>query len=309
MRVRRAAPTDSLGRKLVRWIVDCAVFCVPVVLIAGWWYLRNWQLYGDPTGLNAMLDIVGRRPVEPLLRICAVSSKGCASTSGAFLAVVNVLLRPAWIYRVLDALTVAMLIGVVVWLVQQRRMRKAIPWPELLLLGTWATFEFVALIRWTSMTYASQGRLLFPAISAICLFLALGLIGWWPRRWQGWVAGALIAMFFALSITAPFTSIKPAYARPALITEADIPSSARPLNVTYGNVARLLAYEVGKDAVRPGETLPVTLYWQTLEPTERRYQHFLAACGRARSGVGPGGQLSGRRRLPDQHVVAGPDHP
>src|SRR5690606_20497320 len=31
------------------------------ILIAGWWYLRNAQLYGDPTGLNVFLEIVGRR--------------------------------------------------------------------------------------------------------------------------------------------------------------------------------------------------------------------------------------------------------
>jgi len=269
------AARESLWKKLIRWIVDCAVLCIPVMLIAGWWYVRNWQLYGDPTGLNAMLDIVGRRPAEPLLADLFSEFEGLRINFWGLFGVVNVLLRPSWIYRVLDVLTVAMLIGVVVWLVQQWRVRKPIPWPELLLLGTWATFEFVALIRWTSMTYASQGRLLFPAISAICLFLALGLIGWWPRRWQGWVAGALATMVFALSVTAPFTSIKPAYARPDRIGEADIPSSARPLNVTYGDVARLLAYELGKDALRPGEMLPVTLYWQTLESTNEDISIYL----------------------------------
>ena len=211
----------------------------------------------------------------PLLADLLSEFEGLRINYWGLFGVVNVLLRPVWIYRVLDFLTVVMLIGLLVWFVQQRRARRPIPWPELLLLGAWATFVFVALIRWTSMTYASQGRLLFPAISAICLFLALGLIGWWPRRWQGWVAGALIAMFFALSVTAPFTSIKPAYAGPDLIAEADIPSSARPLNVTYGNVARLLAYEVGRDAIQPGEMLPVTLYWQALEPTDEDISIFL----------------------------------
>ena len=46
---------------LFRW---GALIAVPVLVVAGWWYLRNWQLYGDPTGFNAMLDIAGRRP-EP----------------------------------------------------------------------------------------------------------------------------------------------------------------------------------------------------------------------------------------------------
>ena len=90
-------------------------------------------------------------------------------------------------------------------------------------------------------------------------------------------------MFFLLSVTAPFTSIKPAYARPVLIAAADIPSSARPLNVAYGNVARLLAYEVGKDAVRHGEMLPVTLYWQAEQRVPKDYRvtvRLLAPTGR-----------------------------
>lgn len=33
------------------------------IAIAGWWYWRNFQLYGDPSGVNRFLDIVGRRAI------------------------------------------------------------------------------------------------------------------------------------------------------------------------------------------------------------------------------------------------------
>jgi hypothetical protein len=33
------------------------------VLIGAWWYLRNWSVYGDPTGLNIFLKIVGEREI------------------------------------------------------------------------------------------------------------------------------------------------------------------------------------------------------------------------------------------------------
>jgi 4-amino-4-deoxy-L-arabinose transferase-like glycosyltransferase len=33
------------------------------IVIAGWWYWRNYHLYGDATGINVFLDIVGRRAV------------------------------------------------------------------------------------------------------------------------------------------------------------------------------------------------------------------------------------------------------
>jgi 4-amino-4-deoxy-L-arabinose transferase-like glycosyltransferase len=38
------------------------------ILIAGWWYARNYDLYGDATGINVFLDIVGRRAVPADLR-------------------------------------------------------------------------------------------------------------------------------------------------------------------------------------------------------------------------------------------------
>ena len=34
---------------------------LPVLLIAGWWYLRNVQLYGDVTGISAFIDVLGKR--------------------------------------------------------------------------------------------------------------------------------------------------------------------------------------------------------------------------------------------------------
>ncbi len=143
------------------------------------------------------------------------------------------------------------------------------------MLATWATMEFVLLIRWTMMTYASQGRLLFPAISAVCLFLALGWLGWLPRRGQFPATVLLAVLFFTLSATAPFTAIKPSYVRPPILTEADVPKTAQRFDATYGDTARLLAFEVDKKAVRPGELLGVTLYWQALQPTSVDFSIYL----------------------------------
>ena len=36
--------------------------------VAGWWYWRNWQLYGDPTGTQIMVQMMGARPVDPSWR-------------------------------------------------------------------------------------------------------------------------------------------------------------------------------------------------------------------------------------------------
>ena len=33
------------------------------IVIAGWWYWHNWQIYADPTGLVMFLQMVGRRAI------------------------------------------------------------------------------------------------------------------------------------------------------------------------------------------------------------------------------------------------------
>lgn len=249
-----------------RWTVDYALMLLPIIAIAGWWYVRNWLLYDDPTGLNAMLDIVGRRPIRLSLFDLFAEFEGLRINFWGLFGVVNVLLRPTWLYRVFDALTLVAMIGVPFWAWRRWRAGRPTPWRELGLLSAWLIIEFVALMRWTSETFASQGRLIFPAIAPISLFLALGLLAWFPAHWRGRVAVGLGAFFFLLTASAPFTSIRPAYARPPILTPDQIPPTARPFNATYGNVARLVAFEVDTTVARPGEAVPVTLYWQALGP-------------------------------------------
>ena len=260
---------------LSRLAADYALVLVPILLIAGWWYVRNWILYDDPTGLNAMLDIVGRRPSRPSLRDLAGEFEGLRINFWGLFGWVNILLRPTWIYHAFDALTIIAMIGAPSWAWRRWRAGQLVPWREISLLSAWILVEFVALISWTSETLASQGRLLFPALAPICLLLALGWLTWFPPRWRGRGAMGLTVILLALTATAPFTSILPAYARPAILTTAEIPPTARHFDVTYGDVARLVAFEVGKDTVRPGEELPVTLYWQALKPTTEDLSIFV----------------------------------
>mgnify|MGYP005848135395 CR=1 FL=1 len=49
-------------RPLGQGLRPLALMSLPPVFIAGWWYLRNWILYKDFTGLSAMLTIAGERP-------------------------------------------------------------------------------------------------------------------------------------------------------------------------------------------------------------------------------------------------------
>ena len=43
------------------WIFSGVLIALPVLLIAGWWYVRNLQLYGELFGLETMVAIAGPR--------------------------------------------------------------------------------------------------------------------------------------------------------------------------------------------------------------------------------------------------------
>ena len=285
-----------------RWVGECALVIVPAVLIAGWWYARNWQLYGDLLGLNAMVAIAGGRPPLRTLSDLLGEFRGFRYSFWGVLGGFNILLRPAWVYLLLDLLSVAALVGLAAWAWRTWRRRTPAPWPELLLLAAWIGVEAVALLRWTSVTLASQGRLMFAALTAICLFLALGLIGWLPPRRQRIAAWGVGGLLFLLAASVPFTAIRPAYVLAPLLTAADVPASAQRFDVDYGGAMRLLAFEVGKDprASRRCATRDALLAGARAD--ERGLQH-LPATVRLAASPGPTRQLS-RRRHP-AHQPAG----
>ena len=111
-----------------------------------------------------------------------------------------------------------------------------------------------------------------------------------------------------MAASAPFAAIRPAYAPAPLLTAADVPASARRFDVDYGGVMRLLAFEVGKERVQPGDALPVTLYWQALAPTSEDFSIYLQLFGWQQQ-LGqrdsyPGGGTRPTSRLAPGQVVA-----
>ncbi len=267
------------ARRITRWLAAGLIVALPVLVIAGWWYFRNWRLYGDPTGLTAMLNIAGRRAVAPGLMKLLSEFQGFRINFWGLFGAVNVLMRPAWLYTLLDLATVAALVGLVAWGLTRWRAAGFANWPALLVPAAWIGIEFAGVIRWTSQTAASQGRLMFPAISAICLFLALGWLGVWPPRAQRWGAMVIAGGMFTLAALTPFTAIRPAYPRPTELLVQAVPATARPVNLDYGGVARLLAYEISADRVTPGDEVSVTLYWQALAPMNRDFSVYVQAFG------------------------------
>jgi hypothetical protein len=92
-------------------------------------------------------------------------------------------IMPPWIYDALLALAAASGIGLALKLVRPRNSRQATPPPrpagwktrQAFAMAAFALIVFIGLLRWSALTPASQGRLMFPCIAAFGMAWVYGL--------------------------------------------------------------------------------------------------------------------------------------
>ncbi|MGQ9814387.1 MAG: hypothetical protein ACUVR3_04455 [Candidatus Roseilinea sp.] len=225
----------QLAKEIARIIFNATRFALivaaVVAVLAGWWFVRNLALYGDLLGWNAFLDVVGRRsPPASLAQLWAEREGFVRSYWGVFGAM-NVLMPPL-IYDALNGMSVVAAAGLVWSLFRPRSTSQPSPGEAIAgmarpasvfhhltalicrraaaILGLfWVGLIFAALLRWTSLTPASQGRLMFPCIAVIAAGLSYGLFR--IHRAALWAGMALLT---TVAVIMPFAVIAPAYAPP-----------------------------------------------------------------------------------------------
>jgi 4-amino-4-deoxy-L-arabinose transferase-like glycosyltransferase len=247
-------------------------------LIAAWWYIRNWVIYGDPTGLNTFLDTVGRRLIPANAGQLWAERNSFLQAYWGFFGGVNVPLT-GMVYVGFNLIGgLALLSGIIYLLVTAvRRTQNSRWWLAAFVTFIWIIVTFVSYLRWTSITPASQGRLVFVALSSISLWMAVGLL--WPLRGQTigtLLAGSAVAYFAIVAVTAPFLVIRPMYTPPpppftinnALTTFVPAPDNA-PGQVAY------LGGEVSSDVVQPGDYVHLQTNWQVDAPLDRNWSLFV----------------------------------
>ncbi len=257
------------------------LFIIPIFVLDAWWFARNYFLYGDPLALNVWLQIAGGRPPQTLLGLLNEFQGFRISFWGNF-GGVN-LIAPEWVYTTLDIFSLLAMIGIVIGAL--RRTLPALLWIPALHVAV----VFVALIRWTLMTYASQGRLMFPAIASIAILFAFGLYaftfqvsrlalrvvpigvrehflrGFLASRFSFVIPALLVLFLFSFAILAPFLLIAPVYAQPSRVAEAQVPN---PVHITFdaGNAQpELVGFKTAR-FIQVGQELPLKLFWRTGSP-------------------------------------------
>ena len=121
---------------------------------------------------------------------------------------------PLWIIQLLTGLG---LIGMTLQVVHLIRSKT-----RGLSLGLWlvvwavALFTLLAVFRNGLTTFATQGRLLFPAIGALSLLMVAGWYDALPERFQRYLAVFIVLLFCCCNIALWLTGILPVYYQPFL---------------------------------------------------------------------------------------------
>ncbi len=266
------------------------VFCF--LLFSGWWFARNWILYGDPLAarlvqISALFPRAGPLTLAELFQINLPwlwQTFWGGPTPGDF---------PTGILILLFTLTGLALLGLLQTFSRIANLEFRI---SILFLAAWLFVIFAAQIQFVRLTVgADQGRYLFPAIAAFALFFVVGLqeIADWGLR-ASRAAGMRIAKrklrisnfefrisvllppaFFALALFVPLAYVNPAYARPALLSESDLARVSNPLRVHFAEQIELRGADIGARAVKAGETLDVTLTWRARARMPASYRVFV----------------------------------
>jgi hypothetical protein len=195
-----------------------------------------------------------------------------------------------WGYHVLNGLAILAVVGVIVYFAtmtwQWFRADPIHSWRDfrhelrdyiqgraaLFLVGLFGVIVVALLTQWARVTWSSQGRLVFSAISTWSIYFVLGLATIATKRFAKPFI-TLVGMFmFAVSALAPFTTIAPVYAQPAPMANV---TPQIPLDVAFGDQIKLIGADVKSSSTQPGGQSEIVLYWQALKPIEKDYSTFV----------------------------------
>lgn len=255
------------------------------LLIAGWWFFRNVQLYGEPFGIITMANIAGPRDITFSLADWLGEYQQFRMSYWGLFGALNIQVTGVF-YLLADLMTFLGIIGCVFLALQLLTISDfayaRYELAHLLTLACSLVILWLGLLYWSTLTSAAEGRLVFPLIAIVSPLLAVGFVEvvWWivfslrPPNLEFVRAGDAVpkellhnTMVWQLRFLAvvalfvPFSVIASQYNSPQPVDA--IPDRARPVYAEFGDVA-LIAYERSDRRYSAGDQVRLKLYWQVL---------------------------------------------
>ena len=236
-------------------------------LVCGWWFVRNWQVYGDPLGLAAFQAEFQTQAFN--------STNPAAWQAGLGQLFSSYWARFGWMnvsppIALLWAFAGLVALSIFGWIVAVKRISQRGPVLLFVLIAT--TFVWLVLFARTAGLVAWQGRLLFPAASAIAVVLAFGLggaVSAFERRvvlpQSAWLL--LPTGMAALALWLPLGVIRPVYPSQTLPETVALAQPLTAVQIRFVPTDEPGAELRGWSLVGPaqsGGTLELTLLWHAL---------------------------------------------
>jgi hypothetical protein len=238
------------------------------IAIAGWWYWRNLQLFGDVTGLSRFLEIVGKRPESATLAQLWTEAEGFFRTFWGLFGSITIPMPDNlyFAFNLLGGISFIAGLAVAIRLLLERKEQHL----GIALLFLWPLLVFLALIQWTSTTPASQGRLMYGAISTISLWMAAGFY-WFPAKIRVWIIGTVVFSMALVTLIQPIATIMPAYAINSAFANNETIAEFR-----YGDEAiSLLAVHLPNEPVATGDYVELEADFILSDATTRNWSLFV----------------------------------
>jgi hypothetical protein len=276
-------------------IVHTLAWGVPALLVAGWWFVRNWRLYGDLFGLTVFTaEFAGQS-----FRWYAFAAwrDALIQLFGSFWGRFGWMSLPApgWMIGLYGLLCSAALAGLL-WLLiavlvagrrttddGRRHALQVAPkvrplWEgPVVLIGM--AFAWTVAFALTAGLVAWQGRMIFPAISALAIILAFGALAGLSRVGHArWGAAGVIILLLVLAVYTPLSVIRPAYPWTALAPAQAQATLGTPFYARFAEPweqgVELRGWRMDAPAVA-GAELPLTLTWHSLAQIPKNWAVFL----------------------------------
>ena len=279
-----------------QWVLANLSFVGVSALLAGWWFVRNQRLYGEPTGVRILTELWGvRKPADSVGLAVSELPQLWSSMWGRF--GFGQIPMPSVIYSVLLVLVVVGLL-LALWAGAEQIKQKA--WLAVVDYGL--LLIFVAMFTTVTFYYmlispaGAMGRFFFPGFPALAVLLALGFGRIFSplrvarsgdqsqpsippknhdtantvyRESDFPIRSALISLpMLILTLYALFAILRPAYAIPTMQTGALVGDEV----ATVAGVGQLRDWRVSAETVTAGSAVTLELDWQV---TEKPSQHYI----------------------------------
>ena len=254
--------------RALKQFLSLGLLCFGVTTLAnGWWYARNFNLYGSLLPIEIHRSFVTTRALT-IWEVLQEFWGHHVSYWGVF-GLSNIVMSPQ-IYQIYAVGSWIACIGITMYIWRHGHIVRS----DLLVPVLQSTILIVGTLYWTRTAPGPAGRLTYPAITAISLLAAVGLLSIVPPRWQRPTAFALTTGMAIIAFSTPLFVIRPAYAqamfRPPLASDGI--TVQYPMEAYLGNELKLHGFDVTRTAIT---NIQITLYWEVLERSDENLIMFV----------------------------------